>query len=285
MSSEILMILQARAIPEAIESLNSLEIEKVWFRGYTEVELETHLNRFIEQTDYDVYWIIADDVVVSEKPLEVLRPLLSESDVVSGYCRLFESTDRVNLSLSPIRAGHIKSHAGLGGMFRHYKKMEEMQKTHEFVGGFSSPYVGISMDDDDVSAWVNLGTFEEDMGGFMTIQEVERFDKPFRSYFAGWSFTGMKREVWLNYPFQTGIHGSATDAQFAFRYVHKDDGVILTHRDAHHIHLKAEDTTHVQNWIVGVDEPIIHFGEGVSEVSKIPETSVWFKGRGDDDER
>lgn len=41
---EILMILQPRAISEAIEILNKLDIEKVWFRGFTEVELEVHLN-------------------------------------------------------------------------------------------------------------------------------------------------------------------------------------------------------------------------------------------------
>ena len=58
------MILQPRAIPEAIESLNRLDIDKVWFRGYTEKELEVHLNDLIEYTEYEYYWIIADDVIV-----------------------------------------------------------------------------------------------------------------------------------------------------------------------------------------------------------------------------
>jgi len=34
--NEILMILQPRAIPEAIKSLNNLKIDKVWFRAFDE---------------------------------------------------------------------------------------------------------------------------------------------------------------------------------------------------------------------------------------------------------
>ena len=86
------MVLQPRAIPEAIESLNTLDIEKVWFRGYTEMELETVLNDFIKDTDYDYYWIIADDVVVDNKPLEVLRPKLYDGEVVTGYCKLLTAS-------------------------------------------------------------------------------------------------------------------------------------------------------------------------------------------------
>ena len=63
--SEILMILQPRAIPEAIDSLNKLDIEKVWFRGYDEYHVVQRVNHFIQTTNYDYYWIIADDVVVA----------------------------------------------------------------------------------------------------------------------------------------------------------------------------------------------------------------------------
>ena len=94
---EILMILQPRAIPEAIDSLNKLDIEKVWFRGYTEMELETVLNDFIKNTDYDYYWIISDDVVVDNKPLEVLRSKLYEGEVVTGYCKLHQASELVNI--------------------------------------------------------------------------------------------------------------------------------------------------------------------------------------------
>ena len=278
MISEVLMILQPRVIPEAIESLNNLNIEKVWFRGYTEKELEVHLNRFIQETDYDVYWIIADDVLVDERPLQILRPLLNDSDVVTGYCRLYQESDLVNISTRKIKSGHIKGHPSLGGMFNYRKRAEK----HGIV---DEQFRGVLIDDDFIPAWVNYGGHDEDKGGFMRIQEVEETEGAFRTYFAGWSFTGMRREVWLRHPFQVDYTGSCSDAQFAFRYVHNDDGIILTHKDAYFHHLKEKDATLKRDWIVGVDEPIIHFGKGATSLSEVPSESVWFKGLGDlDDE-
>ena len=75
---EVLMILNPRAIPEAIESLNTLDIEKVWFRAFDEPSVCEAMNKFVADTDYDYYWIIADDVIVNNRPLEVLRPLIQE---------------------------------------------------------------------------------------------------------------------------------------------------------------------------------------------------------------
>ena len=46
---EILMILQPRAIPEAVESLNKLDIDKVWFRAFTEMEFGVCFERFHQE--------------------------------------------------------------------------------------------------------------------------------------------------------------------------------------------------------------------------------------------
>ena len=86
----------------------------------------------------------------------------------------------------------------------------------------------------------------------------------FTTTFTGWSFTGMPKEVWLNYPFRTAFSGSHTDAQFTIRYVLNDYNDIWTHKDAEHIHLKQEsNNTFKQDWIVGIEKPIIHFGNGM----------------------
>jgi hypothetical protein len=263
---EILMILQPRAIPEAIESLNTLDIEKVWFRGYTEMELEIVLNDFINDTDYDYYWIIADDVVVDNKPLEVLRPKLYEGEVVTGYCKLYQTSNYVNLSLkklpflkSPLDIQHIMQqmkYVGLENMI-----VEESYAKHK------SFYERLGVN-------IHYDFWKYRVQGLHIIpqylisqEEVDGMgDEYFETFFAGWSFTGMAREIWLKYPFQCSWNGNGTDAQFALRFFEEEiDGKIYTHKDSHFIHLKKEPSDGPflkRNWLVGEEEPMVHFGDG-----------------------
>lgn len=243
---EVLMILQPRAIPEAIESLNRLDIDKVWFRGYTQTELEVHLNDFIEYSDYDYYWLIADDVIVDEKPMDLLRPLLYEGKVVSEYCKLSQESNQVNL------ADKVLS------LFKIYGSKKHPIKNHNRT--------------DLEFKRFNYSSVPE----YMTLEEVESNDGYFKTYFTGWSFTGASKEVWLKYPFQVSVGGSQTDAQFVMRFVGRDGGEIWTHPEASHIHLK--ENTHIRlerDWIVGVQEPIIHFGDGKINGEDIDEGNVW----------
>ena len=265
---EILMILQPRAIPEAIESLNTLDIEKVWFRGYTEMELEIVLNDFINDTDYDYYWIIADDVVVDNKPLEVLRPKLYEGEVVTGYCKLNHSSDYVNLCSGKLRLKygefeitHLHNqikHTSMQNIIQE-RHWEKNKKYYDFLD--SNRAKGLEF-------WryrINQIIIENSM---LPIQEVQkRNDDFFETYFAGWSFTGMSKETWLKYPFQCSWNGNGTDAQFAMRFFESNNGSkIYTHKDSHFIHLKEEETDDNQylkrNWLVGEEEPVVHFGDG-----------------------
>ena len=287
---EILMILQPRAIPEAIESLNALDIEKVWFRGYTEVELETHLNEFIQTTDYDYYWIIADDVVVDEKPIELLRPLLHEGKVVSGYCLLGEDTDRVNLSNSKIMNFATYFDAKSLRFFRQLRSLK-LTSGYEFNRPeISSGYVWV---DEVLSNSRNFeeATFDEvnqrlgtDEFSFVSQLEVnEMNDDYFLTNFTGWSFTGMPRSVWLDYPYRTSSMNSNTDAQFSLRYAVRDGKEIWTHKDAHHKHLKTnQNATEISHWILGLEEPVIHFGDGKLVGENIPSELIWRLGDGEE---
>ena len=102
----------------------------------------------------------------------------------------------------------------------------------------------------------------------MVFDEVQnKGDEFFETYFAGWSFTGMKKEVWLKYPFQCSWNGNGTDAQFAIRYFEANDtNNIYSHKESYFLHLKEEETDDNQylnrNWLVGEEEPLVHFGEG-----------------------
>jgi len=245
-SKEVLMILQPRAIPEAIESLNRLDIDKVWFRGYTQTELEIHLNDFIEYSDYDYYWLIADDVIVDEKPMELLRPLLYGGKVVSGYCKLSQESNQVNLSNQVLSLWNID---------------------------YPRPYPTKNHDREDRDfKRFNYSSVSE----YMDLEEAQSHKDYFKTYFTGWSFTGASKEVWLKYPFQVSIWGSQTDAQFVMRFVGRDGGEIWTHPEASHIHLKENTEIRLErNWLVGVQEPIIHFGDGKINREDIDEENVW----------
>ena len=104
------MILQPREIPEAIESLKNIDIDKVWFRGYTEKELCTILNRFVENTDYDFYWLISDDVIVGQEVWPLLRDAMGTYECVTGYCNLYQGSEYVNLTHTPLKKHFTTSH-------------------------------------------------------------------------------------------------------------------------------------------------------------------------------
>ena len=265
---EILMILQPRAIPQAIDSLNKLDIERVWFRGYTEMELETVLNDFIKDTDYDYYWIIADDVIVDNKPLEVLRPKLYEGEVVTGYCKLNESSNYVNLCSAKLRLQYgdfeiTQLHKQIKNTpMEHFFKESHWRQNQKYYD-----FLDINRDK-GLDFWRHRINYTLSKNSMLLFQEVQqRNDDFFETYFAGWAFTAMSKKHWLKYPFQCGWNGNGTDSQFAMRFFDsEDESKIYTHKDSYFIHLKEEETEDnsylKRNWLVGEEEPVVHFGDG-----------------------
>jgi hypothetical protein len=268
---EVLMILQPRAIPEAIESLNSLDIEKVWFRGMSEATVCNAMNNFVQNTDYDFYWIIADDVVVDDEPLQCLRPLLYEGNVVTGYCKMSMASKEVNLLKAPMNYSHYKDsdHISYLRSVNHFKpNTVPLRKDIEDDG------VG------DENWWGNLvGDLGAEGEIVYSLQEVQEMDTDvFRTYFAGWSFTGASRDVWIKYPFIVSILSGQSDTQFALRFVNRDEGVIYTHKDAYFTHLKEVDNDFLnREWLVGVETPIIHSGDGKISANDIRRDTILWK--------
>ena len=110
---------------------------------------------------------------------------------------------------------------------------------------------------------------------FLTKEEIlSQTNDYFITTFTGWSFTGMPKEVWLKYPFRTAFSGSHSDAQFSIKY----DDKIWTHKEAEHIHLKQDlNESFKQDWIVGVENPIIHFGNGMVNRNEIESECIWWE--------
>jgi hypothetical protein len=79
------MIFHVREIPECLESYKSLPLDRVYFTGFTEKQLEDPVNEFIQTTDYAYYWVISDDGVANQNAFDLIQRGLSREDVVTGY--------------------------------------------------------------------------------------------------------------------------------------------------------------------------------------------------------
>jgi hypothetical protein len=96
-----LMVMNARDITRCLDSYRKLSIDKVYFRGYTEKQLEGPINRFVHETDYDNYVIISDDQVIEQDTLDLVCRNIREDRVVTGYCVL--PGGFVNLCYAPLK--------------------------------------------------------------------------------------------------------------------------------------------------------------------------------------
>lgn len=101
-----LIVLQPRAIARALESISALPVDKVWFRAFTEPQLVAPLNRFICDTDYDAYAIVADDVIVTPRAWEIVANLLEAGSGATGWCHLAQESPWINAVRAPLRLGN-----------------------------------------------------------------------------------------------------------------------------------------------------------------------------------
>jgi hypothetical protein len=104
-----LIVLHPRNIARAVESIDALPVDKVWFRAFTEPQLVEPLNRFIRETDYDAYAVVADDVIASRRAWDLVAEMLESSPGATGYCRLAQESPWVNVVRAPLRMpnGHF----------------------------------------------------------------------------------------------------------------------------------------------------------------------------------
>lgn len=182
-----LIILQPRAIPRCLQSLAALPIDQVYFRGFTEYQLVVPLNRFIRESDYENYLLVADDVIATPQALDVVVSLLDRHEIATGYCRLSQDSPYVNLTRGPLRLQNGK-----------YPLMED----YDFYHG----------------------------------EEVRRLQDPVCvTWFGGWALTGMRRHLWLQYPFRVN---PTTGMQSDFEVFRQLARPVIAHRDAYIEHIK-----------------------------------------------
>ena len=88
------MIMNARNISAFKECVDKLHISKVWFKGYSEFELNTEINKFINETNFDNYFIVSDDLIINENLSddEWFSALMQIIMILITYQKLFSFT-------------------------------------------------------------------------------------------------------------------------------------------------------------------------------------------------
>lgn len=131
---DVLIVLQPREIPSVIASLSALQIDKVWFRAFSEEALAARLNRFIQETRYRNYILTSDDVVVNPAALERVQALLVTHPAATGYCRLALNSESVNLTKTPVRL--LNGSFATWSDYDFYSLAEVEGRDREFVSWF-----------------------------------------------------------------------------------------------------------------------------------------------------
>ena len=100
----LLAIMNPRQIPACIASLEALHIRRAWLQNYSEWQLQEVIDSIVrdETIDFTHLVLVSDDCVVSQGALDAVLKLAPHHPVVTGWCRLDETSAQVNLCYSPL---------------------------------------------------------------------------------------------------------------------------------------------------------------------------------------
>lgn len=163
----LLMIMNPRRIPKCMKALESLDIDKVWLKNYTERQLVDVIAQVMGESDHDVVGLVSDDTIPTQRALNSVLDEFEPSAVYTGFCNMEENTPEVNLSKSFLKVKDIAT---------------------------------------------------VDCYDFPTRVEVENHKGLFRSFFTGFAFTFMSKDMWRRFPFDcVGDPGYQSDYRLSVR--------------------------------------------------------------------
>ena len=102
MPKPLLIVMNPRRIPECVDAIADLTIDKVWAKNYTERELVGVIAGIVADSDYDPIGIISDDARPDQAALDLVLDAYKPGAVYTAYCNLSEQDYRVNLSTQPL---------------------------------------------------------------------------------------------------------------------------------------------------------------------------------------
>ena len=164
--NNVVMIMNARNLSAFKDSVDKLNVSKVWFKGFTEYELNTEINKFIKETKFDNYYIVSDGLLIQPQHFEFLQEKLKTYPIVTGWGVWRQNWDWTTIHLQDKL--FVASH---GVSYPLRKKHYNIVKTYE----------------------------------------VDTLPNEFETAFTGWFWTGVRRDIWLEYPYQTISINPITD--------------------------------------------------------------------------
>lgn len=145
----LLVILNPRHIPECVEAFEALDIDRAWVTGFREPELAAPLQE-LAHSGYDPLVVCSDDVVVSQKALDAVLELYATgvAPVVTGFCNLDETDDRVNLCKNRLVPGPPGKD--------HYDFLTRREVEGSKVGVVASTFAGMCLTTMSAAMWAAL---------------------------------------------------------------------------------------------------------------------------------
>lgn len=188
----LLMVMNPRTIPQCMDAINALDIDKVFLKNWSERQLVDVIASVVESADYDTIGLLSDDTIPPQSSLDLVLNAFEPSAVYTGYCNMDELDGNVNLSSAPLR---IQDQAGA------------------------------------------------DCYTFPTREEVDNHEGLFRSWFTGFAFTFMSKDMWLRFPFEcVGDPGYQSDYRLSLR-LQQADVPVWAVPGAFMEHLRKDEST------------------------------------------
>lgn len=166
MHDTVLMIMSVRNIQSITDCYNNLNCEKIWFKEFTEYELVTHINNFIQNSNFQYYFIVSDDVYIHYDKFEELKLQLKLYPIVSAWT-VHRQNSTFTTILNPNNFDKLICN-----------KLDAHCPTWP--------------------GWTWMPNF---LPFAYKTHQIAALPDIIESAFTGWMFTGMHRKIWLEYPY------------------------------------------------------------------------------------
>ena len=166
MHDTVLMIMSVRNIQSIIDCYNNLNCEKIWFKEFTEYELVTHINNFIQNSNFQYYFIVSDDVYIHYDKFEELKLQLKLYPIVSAWT-VHRQNSTFTTILNPNNFDKLI-----------FNKLDAHSPT-----------------------WPGWAWMPNFLPFAYKTHQIAALPDIIESAFTGWMFTGMHRKIWLEYPY------------------------------------------------------------------------------------
>jgi len=163
MHNTVLIVLSVRNIKSVKDCIDKLPCEKIWFKGYTEHKLAPMINDFVKNSNFENYFIAPDDLIIRPHQFDLLLNGLNRHNIVTGW-----------------------------GVARQNAIHTTIMKNTNFIK--NSIFLPM--------ACSNFETLNNTYEHSYKTHEINSLPDEIETAFTGWFFTGMKRKIMVEYPYE-----------------------------------------------------------------------------------